>query len=507
VSPTGVDTDWAVRVPTGYRVGAWQVTEPIATGSFGSTYAGRRVDGRAPGGPTAALKFIPVGTLGFAQFRQALQLAQREVRFSATTAHERLVTVRESLVVQDATVDFDGAVVLVMDRAAESLQDALDRAAPHRALPDARRLIREICDGLAYLHTSGWVHGDLKPSNLLLMPDGSLRLADFGLVTRLDGTHGYGPPLGTTDYQPPERWDDGLTDQGVQIRASADVWALGVTAHQVLTGGLLPFAGGTPGARVAAAQEFAAGRAPLRLGDLPPGWAEFVARCLDPDPLDRPSAMELLHLAGRLAKPTRRRWVRRWGPSRARRRWLVQVGLPLAGLGVAAAAVFAVRPTPSGRDGGTDPGGVAEIAGVSPEPIGLASTRPATRATSRPAASPSASPSPSPSPSAPRTLRLRVFNVETACQTAGHTAHCSLGLAIDPHKAYVVSNVSAHRVWHGDLLTASCVLRNGQRVADETGTASTSWYRVAVDTEPTGYAWLPAVRTHDDTSALSGCPQ
>jgi serine/threonine-protein kinase len=505
VSPARVDSDWAVRVPIGYRVGAWRVTEPIATGSFGSTYAGRRVDSGRPGGLTAALKFIPVGTLGLTQFRQALELAQREVRFSATTAHERLVTVRESLVVRDATVDFDGAVVLVMDRAAGSLQDALDRSPAHRALPDARRLIREICDGLAYLHTAGWVHGDLKPSNLLLMPDGSLRLADFGLVTRLDGTHGYGPPLGTTDYQPPERWDDRLTEHGVQIRASADVWALGVTAYQILTGGLLPFAGGTPGARVAAAQEYVAGRTPLRLGELPPGWAEFVTLCLDPDPLERPSAMELLHLAGRLAKPMRRRWVRRAAVPWTRPRWLVQVALPLAVLGVLAAAVVAARPSAGRRDGATDPGGVAEIVQVTPQPSGQASSRPAARTTGRPTASPSASPSPS--ASAARTLRLRVFNVETACQTAGHTAYCSLGLAIDPRKPYVVQNVSSHRVWHGDLLTASCVLRNGQRVADETGAASTTWYRVAVDSEPTGFAWLPAVRTHDDTSALPVCPQ
>jgi serine/threonine-protein kinase len=503
VSPLGVDADWAVRVPIGYWVGAWQVTEPIATGSFGSVYAARRIDGRPA---AAALKFIPVGTLGFAQFRQAAQLAQRELRFSATAAHERLATVRESLVVRDTSVDFDGAVVLVMDRAAGSLQNALDRASPPQALPDAGRLIRQLCDGLGYLHTSGWVHGDLKPSNLLLMPDGSLRLADFGLVTRLDGTHGYGPPFGTTDYQPPERWDDRLSERGVQIRVSADVWALGVTAHQILTGGLLPFPGGTPGARVAAAQEFVAGRAPLRLGELPDGWARFITLCLDPDPAHRPSAMELLDLAVRLGEPGRRTRIRRLTSQWTRRRWLARVALPLVGLGLVAATVLAVRSAPARHDGRTDTGGVAAIARASTNAGNQASTQPTARPSTGSTARPSATSSASPSASAVRTVRLRVFNAETACQTAGHTAHCSLGLAIDPRQPYVATNVSAHKVWHGDALTAGCVLRNGTRVGDESGANSTSWYRVAVATEASGYAWLPAVRTRDNTTALPTCP-
>jgi len=270
----GPDGGWTVRVPIGYRVGGWEVTAPIATGSFGSVYAARRVD-KDPADESwiVALKFMAAGRMG------AHELAQREVAFSRDAKHERLVKVSESLMVQDAGVEFDGAVVLVMERAAQSLQDLLDEAKGREPVAQATRLIVQICEALAYLHTSGWVHGDLKPSNVLIMADGSVRLADFGLVTRLDGTHGYGLPLGSIDYLPPERWEDQLGLHGVTVRPSGDVWALGITAHQILTGGSLPLA---------------AGRAPLRLhGDLDEGWRAFIASCLTPDYARRPSVRNL----------------------------------------------------------------------------------------------------------------------------------------------------------------------------------------------------------------------
>ncbi|HWS33845.1 MAG TPA: protein kinase [Actinoplanes sp.] len=67
-----------------------------------------------------------------------------------------------------------------MELADRSAGDLL--AVTDGGLPDAPRLITEICAGLAHLHSAGWVHGDLKPGNVLLMPDGSVRLADFGLA-------------------------------------------------------------------------------------------------------------------------------------------------------------------------------------------------------------------------------------------------------------------------------------------------------------------------------------
>ncbi|WAX78996.1 serine/threonine-protein kinase [Streptomyces sp. KMM 9044] len=464
---TAAGGDWAVAVPTGYRVGPWEVVSPLASGNWGSVYTGRRVAcGEDPDGGTAgspppaevALKFVATSGLGPGRSRHLRELARREAEFSRTAEHPRLIRVLDTLVVaDDGRPELDGAVVLVMERASGSLQDLLDAASGSAPLADATRTITQMCEGLAHLHADGWVHGDLKPANVLIMSDGSVRLADFGLVSRLNGTHGYAPPLGSPDYLPPERWQDGLGERGVPVRPTADIWALGVTTHQILTGGSLPFAGTTAGARTAAAQEYASGKTPLRLHPgLSDAWRDFVSRCLAPDHSARSSATaeHLLSLARRLSDAdVQRRRTAPWRP---------------AVYAVAAATVLAAGTTGgwwwfSGRDGDAS----AEADG---------------------------------------TAGITVYNIEAPCRARTERLRaCSMGLSLDPYEKYEEGNVSERRIWHGDVLRADCVVYDGDRVADETGVGTTRWYRVRVTEEPSGYAWFPAVRTKKEPDSLPTC--
>ncbi|GAA4204992.1 hypothetical protein GCM10022252_64790 [Streptosporangium oxazolinicum] len=287
---------WAVSVPRGYRVGDWRVGRPIATGSWASVYLGVRDGERAT---RSALKFLPTGTVTRRQLRYLREMTQREIRLHSRLRHSRLIRLRETLVVDDAeNPELDGACVLVMDLAERSLADLIRAGVP---VPDAPRLITEICEGIAYMHAEKWVHGDLKPNNVLMMADGSIRLADFGLTTEMDGTHGYLPPVGSTDHVPPERWGESVSERGHAVRVSADVWALGVTACQLLTGHL-PFSAPTARARYVAAVEYAAGERPLTLPvSLPEGWRSWVGDCLTPDARDRPTAARQLYRARVLA--------------------------------------------------------------------------------------------------------------------------------------------------------------------------------------------------------------
>ncbi|WP_459804311.1 protein kinase domain-containing protein [Herbidospora sp. RD11066] len=285
-----VDEAWAVAVPDGYRVGEWEVVRPIASGSWASVYEGRRDCGRV-----SALKFLPTGTVTRRQVRHLQDMAEREIRLHDQLRHDRLIGLHEILTVDDAArPELDGACVLVTERAERSLADLLQDSVPVRHTP---RILAEICEGLAHMHAEKWVHGDLKPSNILMMADGSVRLADFGLSAELHGTHGYLPPIGSMDHLPPERWSEPLTVRGKAVRTSADIWALGVTACQLFTG-RYPFAAPTPRGRYVAAAEYAAGHRGLDLpASIPDGWREWIASCLDRDVRSRPTAFELLHRA------------------------------------------------------------------------------------------------------------------------------------------------------------------------------------------------------------------
>ena len=310
---------YAVPVPKGYRVGVWEVREPIATGAFGSVYEGRRtgdlIGEELP--RTAALKFLPTGTGTPRQLTHLRELVEREVELHRRLRRPRLIRMYETLTVDDPSRPvLDGATVLVLEKAERSLS-ALLAAAPRPAAGPA--LLAQICEGLAQLHRAGWVHGDLKPANVLLMKDGSARLADFNMAAELEGTHAYTPAFSTPDYTPPELLWSEIGERGRRIRPSADIWAFGVLAHLVLTDSL-PLPGGTPTARRDAAVAYARGTDELRLSpELPDAWREIVRDCLSRTHADRVGTDALLRRVEEVAGSGRSPRLPRVLPPRRRR--------------------------------------------------------------------------------------------------------------------------------------------------------------------------------------------
>ncbi|WP_330435084.1 serine/threonine protein kinase [Streptomyces sp. NBC_00825] len=461
------DGDRTELLPRGYRVGGWEVTEPIGSGGWATVYAGRPVDSppRQPGtGPEpveVALKFLPTAGLAPRQARKVAETARREVELGRRAGHPRLIRLLDSFVISDPDRAFlDGAIVLVMERAERSLRDLFDAGvagAAGAAGADVARLFAEICEGLAHLHGSGWVHGDLKPENILLMADGALKLSDFGLATELTGTHGthgYAPPMGTLDYLPPERWQAPLGEHGVEVRPSADIWALGIMVHEAFASGASPFPGATPVARGAAVQEYADGRAPLRIDSaLPPFWRALAADCLAPTHAERAAHSAEILLARIAARST--------APRPVPRRWRSRAALVTVAVCSVAATVWSHA--------------VGDAASASK---------------GQPPA------------------RLRVFNADDGCrERTDRNPQCSLGLAIDPLKPYTVDNVVPVRVWHGDVLAVVCRLPRGIPIIDESDASSTEWYRVRLPARSSSAsAWLPAVRTADHPR-VPDCPR
>ncbi|MFH8973328.1 serine/threonine protein kinase [Streptomyces sp. NPDC017890] len=356
---------YAVTVPKGYRVGVWEVRAPIATGAFGSVYEARRVgDGDATGLPrTAALKFLPTGTGTPRQLSHLRELVEREVELHRRLRRPRLVRMYESLVVDDpARPALDGATVLVLEKAEGSLS-ALLSASPRPAAGPA--LLGQVCEGLTQLHRAGWVHGDLKPANVLLMSDGSARLADFNMAAELEGTHAYTPAFSTPDYTPPELLWSEIGERGRRIRPSADVWAFGVLAHLVLTGSF-PLPGGTPTARRDAGAAYARGTEELRLSPaLPEVWRETVRACLTRTHAERIGTDALSRRVAAVTGGTSGRSALAYRPRRPRR-----TALAAAAAAVAAAVLgygLATRSDGGGPESGVrgSGGGTATVSAAS----------------------------------------------------------------------------------------------------------------------------------------------
>jgi serine/threonine-protein kinase len=141
-----------------------------------------------------------------------------------------------------------------------------------------------LAEALAAAHAQGVVHRDVKPNNVMIASDGSVRLLDFGLargagvdMTTLTRT---GTVLGTPGYMSPEQFDA----HGVDERS--DIYSLGVVLYEVLTG-RLPFRGQTPIA-VALAHKTELPPLPRALRKGIPAWLErAVLQCLEKDPARR----------------------------------------------------------------------------------------------------------------------------------------------------------------------------------------------------------------------------
>lgn len=122
----------------------------------------------------------------------------------------------------------------------ESLQTLLNR---ERKL-DIRKglsIIRQVCQGFAGAHSAGCYHRDVKPENILLTPDGTPKISDFGLMKTIDHSTvtSSGTVLGTPYYIPPEQ------AKGLPADHRSDIYSIGVIMFRMFTG-RVPFSGGSP---------------------------------------------------------------------------------------------------------------------------------------------------------------------------------------------------------------------------------------------------------------------
>ncbi len=164
------------------------------------------------------------------------------------------------------------------------------RVGKGKRLPEAEalRVMSCVCDAVDYLHRSGFVHYDVKPGNVLLCEDGSVRLIDLGMahavVMGRFGFAGPSPPFATSEYVAPEQIG---RQRG---KPSVDIYALGAMLYEALTGHP-PFEGDDPFV-VASARQIGDPRGPRELcPEISEAAEEIALRALRRDPAERyPSA-------------------------------------------------------------------------------------------------------------------------------------------------------------------------------------------------------------------------
>ncbi|HXJ95463.1 MAG TPA: tetratricopeptide repeat protein [Terriglobia bacterium] len=169
----------------------------------------------------------------------------------------------------------------------ETLAERLRRTG-RMSTDEALPIVNDIVDGLQAAHSAGIVHGDLKSSNVILVPSDAGTLSavvtDFGLA-RLssapgDESSGAIGGTGTPAYMAPEQVERG------RITPAADIYSLGVVMFEMVTG-TLPFVADTP--TLIANQRLQANAPPPRsiVSDLDRRWEAAILRCLQRSPLDR----------------------------------------------------------------------------------------------------------------------------------------------------------------------------------------------------------------------------
>ncbi|GAA2007030.1 hypothetical protein GCM10009719_15730 [Nocardioides kribbensis] len=206
-----------------------------------------------------------------------------EARTLAGLSHRGLVTVL------DAGVDAEHPF-LVMELVEGTTLGARLADGPLPAA-EAARIGQQVADALSYAHGRGVVHRDVKPGNVLLAPDGRVKLADFGIARLIGDTVRHtqtGTAVGTAAYLAPEQV------RGEELDTSVDVWSLGLVLLEALTGERA-----YPGSPTESAMA-RLHRPPPVPADLPPGWSDLLCAMTAADPAARPSTAQVAARLGAL---------------------------------------------------------------------------------------------------------------------------------------------------------------------------------------------------------------
>jgi serine/threonine protein kinase len=231
------------------RIGKYEVTGVVGRGGMGTVY--KATDSRI--GRPVAIKIL---SGAYDDDPELLARFYREAKSTGSLQHQNIVTVYE-------LGDQDGIPYLVMEYLeGQSLDSLLSSKKPLR-IAEKLDIVVQVCNGLTFAHQRGVVHRDIKPANIMVLPDGTAKIVDFGIAhvggKKLTRT---GQVIGSIYYMSPEQLNGNL-----ELDRRTDVYSTGVVLFQLLTGAL-PFEGQDTGSTL------------LKIvHDPPPPLSNFLKTC------------------------------------------------------------------------------------------------------------------------------------------------------------------------------------------------------------------------------------
>ena len=246
--------------------GRYSLQRELGRGGMGVVYLAREVRLDRP----VAIKLLPPELAAHEKLRERFM---REARTAARLSHPYIVPIH-------AVDEVGGFVFYVM--AYVDGETLAQRVVSRGPLPpaEATRVLREVAWALAYAHSQGVVHRDVKPANILL-ERGTQRamVTDFGIarLSHGSGETGVGELLGTPEYMSPEQ------ASGETVDARSDLYSLGIVGYYAVSGAL-PFTGPTAQSVMAKQVTQPASAVATVARAAPRGLAEAIDRCLQKDP-------------------------------------------------------------------------------------------------------------------------------------------------------------------------------------------------------------------------------
>jgi len=249
------------------KFGKYEIVEELGRGAMGIVY--KALDPFI--GRLVALKTVTPGLLTDPDL---LKRFYREAQSAGRLQHPNIVVIHD-------LGESNGLPYIAMELVdGESLQRIIARHAP-MPLAQKLRIMIQLCRGLGYAHQHGVVHRDVKPANILVKSDGTVKVVDFGIVHLADtGMTSSGMVLGTVSYMSPEQL------RGEHVDARSDIFSVGIVLYELVTY-QKPF----EGPNITAVMLKIASEDPAPLASLvpgiPPALEEVARKCLRKDREER----------------------------------------------------------------------------------------------------------------------------------------------------------------------------------------------------------------------------